>query len=101
MTEHIIYLAAAIGFVAMPFRRSYFCAGWARWVCFTVAGLFVFMAVYGLALDLHYLDFSRHELSYIGSLMQAIRGFIIGCAFVLLVSGNIFRKKVLNDEDAA
>jgi hypothetical protein len=98
MIEHIIYLGAAIGFAGMPFRRSYSCDAWARWIFFTVAGIFIIMGGCGLALDLHYWDFSRHELYAFGSFMQVIRGFIIGCAFTLLVSGNIFRKKALKDE---
>ena len=101
MIEHIIYLGAAVGSIATPFTRRYYCIGWARWVFFTVAGLFLFMAICGLALDFHYWDFSRHELSVFGSYMQAIRGFIIGCYFVLFVSGNLYRNKILKDEAVA
>jgi hypothetical protein len=97
MIEHVIYFGSAIGFCAMPFTRRHYCVGWARWVFFTVAGLFTFMAVCGLAIDLHYWDLSRRELSAFDSYMQVIRGFVIGCTFVLLVSGNLFRKRIVKD----
>jgi hypothetical protein len=101
MIEHIIYLGAAIGFVAMPFRRLRCCSTWSRWVFFTVAGLFIFMGVFGLALDLGYWDLSRHDRSVFGSYMQVIRGFIIGCSFALFVSGDLVGKKILKDEAVA
>jgi hypothetical protein len=101
MIEHIIYLGVAVGFIAMPFRRSYSCDTWARRAFFTIAALFIFMAVCGLAIDLHYWDLSRRELSAFWSYMQVVRGFIIGCTFVLLVSGNLFRKKIAKDEAVA
>jgi len=95
MIEPITYFGAAIGFAAMAFCRSRSCASWARWVYLTVAGLFVFMALCGFALDFDYWDLSKHGRSVLESYMQVIRGFILGCVFVLIVSGNFARKKVL------
>jgi hypothetical protein len=59
------------------------------------------MAVCGLAIDLHYWDLSRRELSTFDSYVQVIRGFVIGCTFVLLVSGNLLRKRIVKDEAVA
>jgi hypothetical protein len=101
MIEHIIYLGAAIGCAAMPFRRLHSCASWARWVFFTVAALFIFMGICGLVLDLGYWDLSKHARSVFGSYMQVIRGFIIGCSFALLVSGDLAGKKIVKDETVA
>jgi hypothetical protein len=101
MMIHIIELGAAVGFAATPFKRLRCCSAWSRWVFFTVAGLFLFMGVCGLALDLHYWDFSRHGLSVFRYYMQGIRGFVIGCSFVLLVSGDLVGKKVVKLETVA
>jgi hypothetical protein len=101
MVEHIIYLGAAIGGVAMPFSRSRSRATWSRWVIFTLAGLFFCMAVCGFAVDLHYWDFSEQWRRVFRSYMQVIRGFIMGCSFVLFVSGDLVGKKILKDEDVA
>jgi hypothetical protein len=101
MIEHIIDLGGAFAFVAMPFMRWHYCIGWARCVFFTIAGLFMSMAVFGLAIDLGYWDLSRHQLSVFEHYMTGVRGVIIGCTFVLLVSGNLFRKRIVKDETVA
>ena len=100
MIEHVIYLGAAIGCAAAPFSRLRSRAPWACLVFFTLAGLFLIMAVCGLALDLHYWDLSGQGLLIFRSYIQLIRGFIIGCLFVLLVSGNFLGKKIIRNETA-
>ena len=97
MILHIIYLGAAIGFVCMPFMPCHHCAGWARRVFFTIAGLFMLMAVLGLARDFGYWVLSQHQKLVLEHSMQAIRGFIIGCVFVLLVSGNLLGTRLEED----
>ena len=104
MILHIIFLGAAIGFVCMPFNGWHYCAGWARRVFFTIAGLFMSMAVLGLVLDLGYWSLSRHQLSVLEHYEQVICGFILGCVFVLLVSGNLFgsiREEDVKDDHVA
>ena len=71
MAEYVIYLIVAIGFAMAPFRRSFSCDTWARWTFFTIAGFFIILGVCG---------------------------FIIGCSFALLVSGNLFGKRILKEK---
>ena len=98
---HFIYFGTAVSFVIMSFKRSRVRAVWARSIFFTISGLFMIMAVCGLAVDLHYWNLSKHDLSQLEYHLQAIRGFVLGCAFVLLVSGELVGKKVLKDEAVA
>jgi hypothetical protein len=97
MILHIIYLGAAIGFVRMPFLPCHHCARWSRCVFFTIAALFMFMAVLGLARDLGYLDLSQHQKLVLEHYMRGIQGFILGCVFVLLVSGNLLGTRLEED----
>jgi hypothetical protein len=99
MAEDIIYLLAATGFAAAPFRRSSSCDTWAHWTFYTVAVAFIILGVCGLLVNLGRWDLSPHELSMFRSASQAVRGFIIGCSFVLFVSGNLFGKKNLKEEE--
>ena len=99
MAESIIYLVAAIGFAAAPFRQSSSSDTWVRCTFFTVAGFFIILGVCGLLVNLNYWDLSRHELSIFRSASQAVRGFIIGCCFALFVSGNLFGKRILKEKE--
>ena len=101
MSDHIINLVTAIIFAVIPFVGSRTRATWSRWIFFTISGLLIFIAASGLALDSHWWEFSKHGQSVYKNWLHIIRGFILGCIFALIISGNLEGKKVLKDETAA
>jgi hypothetical protein len=101
MNHHIIDLGSAIVFVVLPFFGSRTRAAWSRWLYFTIAGLFLFKGAIGLSLDSHFWELSEHGQSVYEHWLSFIRGFILGCIFALIVSGNIKGKTVFKDEAVA
>jgi len=101
MSNHIIDLGSAIVFVIIPFFGSRARAAWSRWLYFTIAGLLVFMGISGLALDSHFWELSIHGQSVYEHWLHLVRGFILGCIFALIVSGNVKGKTVLKNEAVA
>jgi hypothetical protein len=98
---HIIYFGSAVAFVVVPFQRSRSRAAWARRIFFTIAGLFMVLAVSGISLDFELWNPSRRLRFDLPRYFEGLRGFLLGCFFVLLVSGELLGKKILRDEVAA
>src|SRR5689334_16523457 len=98
---HLIFLGAALGMVGLVFRPLRSRAVWTRWIFFTISGLFLVLGICGLAVDLHYWNFSSQAWFRFERQMQFVRGLIIGCFFVLLVSGELFGKKISRAVPAA
>jgi hypothetical protein len=98
---HFIYLGAAASFAVTPFKRSRERATWARWIFFTVAAVFIFLAACGLSLDFQFWQPTEHGRRLLEHYLEGVRGFLLGCVFVLLVTGQLFGKRVLKDETVA
>ena len=101
MLIHLIYVGASVGCVFIPLKRSRSRACWARWIFFAVAGIFMAMGLCGLALDFQVWNPSNIARSRLEGWLQAIRGFLLGCMFVLLLSGELKGKKIVKDEVVA
>jgi len=96
---HIIYFCGSILFAYFPLDRSRERAPWARWLFFTVALLVMLLALHGFAADFHFslplprLPFWLAEF--------VIQGFVLGVIFALIVSGQLYGKKLVRSEVAA
>ena len=97
---HLIYVGASVGCIIIPLKRSRSRACWARCIFFTVAGIFMLMAVCGLALDFQFWNPSKFVRLRLESYLQGIRGFLLGCMFVLFVSRELMGKKIVKGEVA-
>jgi hypothetical protein len=95
---HFLYLGASVAFFALPLRRSRLRAPWARWVCFTISGLFLILAAGGLALAMHLWNPLEPLRSNLEHYLEGLRGFLLGCVFVLLISGELIGRKNLKGE---
>ena len=98
---HFIYLGAAASFAVMPFKRSRERAAWARWIFISVAAVFLLLAVCGLSVDFQYWQPTEHGRQNLVHYLDGARGFLLGCVFVLLVTGQLFGKKILKNETVA
>jgi hypothetical protein len=97
LVTHCVYFGAAVSVAVLPFKYPRSRAAWARWVFFTISGCFMSLAVCGLLVDFHYMNPSKLLTYY----LQGVRGFLLGCTFVLLVSGEFVGKKISKDKVAA
>jgi hypothetical protein len=97
---HILYFGSAVAIAIVPFQHSRSRAAWARWIFFAIAGLFLVLAVCGVALDFQLWNPSTPVRSETEHYLEGVRGFLLGCVFVLLVSGQLFGKKIVKDEVA-
>ena len=97
----LIHLGAFCAFCAIPFLRLRVRAMWANWIIFTIAGLFLIMAVSRLALDLNYWSPFEHVRWRVDYWMQGTRGIILGSVLVLLVSRQLLGKRIAEDKDDA
>ena len=59
------------------------------------------MAVCGLAVDFQLWNPPNIVRSRLESYLHGVRGFLLGCMFVLLVSGELMGKKILKNEFVA
>ena len=98
---YFIYLGAAASFAVMPFKRSRERTTWAHWIFFTVAAIFLSLAVSGLSVDFQFWQPTEHARRYLVHYLDGARGFLLGCVFVLLVTGQLFGKKPLKNEAVA
>lgn len=96
---HFIYLGASVSFAVAPFMGSRFRANWARRIFATISVLFLILAGFGLALDFRLFNSAISDRSQLELGLQVIRGFLLGCVFVLFVSGELAGRKVLKNED--
>jgi hypothetical protein len=96
MNLFIFYISALpLHFFALPFERSRLRAPWARCVCFTISGLFLILAACGLALDVHLWNPPEPLRSNLEHYLEGLRGFLLGCVFVSLISGELIGRKIL------
>jgi len=77
----------------MPFSRKRSRAPWARWIFFTVAALFIVLAVCGGALEFQLWVPSNNIRLETERQLQGIRGILLGCVFVLFVSREFYGRK--------
>jgi hypothetical protein len=98
MTDYIIFLVSAVAFAMRPFTRRSPRETWARVTFFAIAVLFLILGVCGLLIRLNYWSLSRPEFSEFRYASQAVLGFIMGCCFTLLVSGNLFGNRILPEK---
>ena len=89
MLLNVIFLIGAICVALFPFDRSRIRAPWARWAFFTIAALTLFMGISGVGADLRLWP----SPNYSGGHLSAIRGFILGLFFALIVSGQLRGRK--------
>lgn len=99
--NHFIYLGAAFGCAVVPFMRSRERAAWASRVFFTVAAVFLILAVCGLSVDFQFWQPTARGRMGLEHFLDFARGFLIGCVFVLLVTGQLFGKKILKNKSVA
>jgi hypothetical protein len=88
-----IYFGSAIAIACMPFSRKRSRAPWARWIFLTIAALFVVLAVCGGALEFQLWVPSKSIRLETDRQLQGIRGILLGCVFVLFVSGEFYGRK--------
>jgi len=98
MIEELAYLGGAIGFAVLPFIPARSRAAWSRWIFFALSFLFVMVAVVGLVLDSGFWNISKQAQWALWYSATCMRGLILGCVFVLLVSGELAGKKIVKDE---
>lgn len=95
---HFIYFGAGVSFAVLPFKRSRERTNWARWIFCTVAAGFLIVAACRLSVDFQVWQPTEHGRRNLEYYLQGIRGFVLGCVFVLLVSGQLFGAKSLKNE---
>ena len=98
---HFIYLGAAVSFVVLPFKRSRQRAAWARWIFLTVAAVFLILAACGLSVDFQFWQPTALGRRNLEHYLDGARGFLLGCVYVLFVTGQLFGKKILRNETVA
>ncbi|MBA4389052.1 MAG: hypothetical protein C0404_13810 [Verrucomicrobia bacterium] len=98
LVVHILYLGGFVGSAVLPFIPLQSRAAWANGVLFTISGLFLIMAVSGLLLHLHYWTPSEYLALVLDRGFSSIGSFLVGCFFVLLVSGEFMGRRTIKDK---